>query len=163
MDPEKLERIQLPVPSEAEKTTYNHLLAERLIRIMNNAAQPGTGGVLTLQGWWSSQGPAPHMGHQEPWALVLTIRGSRKISATLSATHTRVLGHPYPPALPRLPLQSPLFPARRSVRARPCPSSPSVPNPSFASFAQCMWCSSRGAGLGQVLLIRCAQCPALSA
>ncbi|XP_027626866.1 protein CLEC16A isoform X4 [Tupaia chinensis] len=40
MDPEKLERIQLPVPSVAEKTTYNHLLAERLIRIMNNAAQP---------------------------------------------------------------------------------------------------------------------------
>ncbi|XP_051024099.1 protein CLEC16A isoform X8 [Acomys russatus] len=39
MDPEKLERIQLPVPSAAEKTTYNHLLAERLIRIMNNAAQ----------------------------------------------------------------------------------------------------------------------------
>uniref|UniRef100_A0A8D1P1Y3 C-type lectin domain containing 16A n=1 Tax=Sus scrofa TaxID=9823 RepID=A0A8D1P1Y3_PIG len=40
MDPEKLERIQLPVPSAAEKTTYNHLLAERLIRIMNSAAQP---------------------------------------------------------------------------------------------------------------------------
>ncbi|XP_053785179.1 protein CLEC16A isoform X3 [Desmodus rotundus] len=40
MDPEKLERIQLPVPSVAEKTIYNHLLAERLIRIMNNAAQP---------------------------------------------------------------------------------------------------------------------------
>uniref|UniRef100_A0A8C5YWG3 CLEC16A/TT9 C-terminal domain-containing protein n=1 Tax=Marmota marmota marmota TaxID=9994 RepID=A0A8C5YWG3_MARMA len=41
IDPEKLERIQLPVPNEAEKTTYNHLLTERLIRIMNNAAQPG--------------------------------------------------------------------------------------------------------------------------
>ncbi|XP_023363332.1 protein CLEC16A isoform X4 [Otolemur garnettii] len=40
IDPEKLERIQLPVPNAAEKTTYNHLLAERLIRIMNNAAQP---------------------------------------------------------------------------------------------------------------------------
>ncbi|XP_059271297.1 protein CLEC16A isoform X4 [Mustela nigripes] len=40
MDPEKLEQIQLPVPGAAEKTTYNHLLAERLIRIMNNAAQP---------------------------------------------------------------------------------------------------------------------------
>ncbi|XP_027796243.2 protein CLEC16A isoform X2 [Marmota flaviventris] len=40
IDPEKLERIQLPVPNEAEKTTYNHLLTERLIRIMNNAAQP---------------------------------------------------------------------------------------------------------------------------
>uniref|UniRef100_F6TYQ1 C-type lectin domain containing 16A n=1 Tax=Equus caballus TaxID=9796 RepID=F6TYQ1_HORSE len=40
MDPEKLERIQLPVPTAAEKTTYNHLLTERLIRIMNNAAQP---------------------------------------------------------------------------------------------------------------------------
>ncbi|KAK2097592.1 hypothetical protein P7K49_023043 [Saguinus oedipus] len=41
MDPEKLERIQLPVPNVAEKNTYNHPLAERLIRIMNNAAQPG--------------------------------------------------------------------------------------------------------------------------
>ncbi|XP_013373307.1 PREDICTED: protein CLEC16A isoform X5 [Chinchilla lanigera] len=40
IDPEKLEQIQLPVPNVAEKTTYNHLLAERLIRIMNNAAQP---------------------------------------------------------------------------------------------------------------------------
>uniref|UniRef100_A0A7N5K4H3 C-type lectin domain containing 16A n=1 Tax=Ailuropoda melanoleuca TaxID=9646 RepID=A0A7N5K4H3_AILME len=40
MDPEKLEQIQLPVPGAAEKTTYNHLLAERLIRIMNSAAQP---------------------------------------------------------------------------------------------------------------------------
>ncbi|XP_063474249.1 protein CLEC16A isoform X5 [Symphalangus syndactylus] len=40
MDPEKLERIQLPVPNAAEKSTYNHPLAERLIRIMNNAAQP---------------------------------------------------------------------------------------------------------------------------
>ncbi|XP_037598445.1 protein CLEC16A isoform X5 [Cebus imitator] len=40
MDPEKLERIQLPVPNVAEKNTYNHPLAERLIRIMNNAAQP---------------------------------------------------------------------------------------------------------------------------
>lgn len=49
MDPEKLKRIQLPVPSEAEKTTYNHLLAERLIRIMNNAAQPGTLGYAWEQ------------------------------------------------------------------------------------------------------------------
>uniref|UniRef100_A0A2K5EVD9 C-type lectin domain containing 16A n=1 Tax=Aotus nancymaae TaxID=37293 RepID=A0A2K5EVD9_AOTNA len=40
MDPEKLERIQLPVPNVAEKNAYNHPLAERLIRIMNNAAQP---------------------------------------------------------------------------------------------------------------------------
>ncbi|XP_066130969.1 protein CLEC16A isoform X9 [Saccopteryx bilineata] len=40
MDPEKLERIQLPGPGAAEKTLYNHLLAERLIRIMNSAAQP---------------------------------------------------------------------------------------------------------------------------
>lgn len=36
-----LERIQLPVPTASRRTTYNHLLAERLIRIMNNAAQPG--------------------------------------------------------------------------------------------------------------------------
>lgn len=41
MDPEKLEQIQLPGPTVAEKTTYNHLLAERLIRVMNSAAQPG--------------------------------------------------------------------------------------------------------------------------
>ncbi|XP_073070857.1 protein CLEC16A isoform X4 [Manis javanica] len=40
MDPEKLEQIQLPGPTVAEKTTYNHLLAERLIRVMNSAAQP---------------------------------------------------------------------------------------------------------------------------
>ncbi|KAM6156273.1 protein CLEC16A isoform 2-T2 [Rhynchocyon petersi] len=39
MNPENLEQIQLPVPTVAEKITYNHLLAERLIRIMNNAAQ----------------------------------------------------------------------------------------------------------------------------
>lgn len=48
MDAEKLERIQLPVPSAAEKTIYNHLLAERLIRIMNNAAQPGAWGALAV-------------------------------------------------------------------------------------------------------------------
>ncbi|XP_074136652.1 protein CLEC16A isoform X2 [Sminthopsis crassicaudata] len=40
IDPEKLDRIQLPVQTEVEKTFYNHLLAERLIRIMNYAAQP---------------------------------------------------------------------------------------------------------------------------
>ncbi|XP_074052505.1 protein CLEC16A isoform X2 [Macrotis lagotis] len=40
IDPEKLDRIQLPVRTEVEKTSYNHLLAERLIRIMNYAAQP---------------------------------------------------------------------------------------------------------------------------
>ncbi|XP_055963386.1 protein CLEC16A [Sorex fumeus] len=39
MGPEKLERIQLPAPGTADKSSYNHLLAERLIRIMNNAAQ----------------------------------------------------------------------------------------------------------------------------
>ncbi|XP_036594898.1 protein CLEC16A isoform X1 [Trichosurus vulpecula] len=39
IDPEKLDRIQLPVQTEFEKTFYNHLLAERLIRIMNYAAQ----------------------------------------------------------------------------------------------------------------------------
>lgn len=50
MEPEKLERIQLPVPGAAESTAYNHLLAERLIRIMNNAAQPGAGGVLAVSG-----------------------------------------------------------------------------------------------------------------
>uniref|UniRef100_A0A5F8GB20 C-type lectin domain containing 16A n=1 Tax=Monodelphis domestica TaxID=13616 RepID=A0A5F8GB20_MONDO len=40
IDPEKLDRIQLPVQTEVEKISYNHLLAERLIRIMNYAAQP---------------------------------------------------------------------------------------------------------------------------
>ncbi|XP_027695020.1 protein CLEC16A isoform X2 [Vombatus ursinus] len=39
IDPEKLDRIQLPVQTEVEKTSYNHLLSERLIRIMNYAAQ----------------------------------------------------------------------------------------------------------------------------
>lgn len=48
MEPEKLERIQLPEPSAAEKTVYNHLLAERLIRIMNSAAQPGAWSMLAL-------------------------------------------------------------------------------------------------------------------
>ncbi|XP_028906512.1 protein CLEC16A isoform X9 [Ornithorhynchus anatinus] len=38
--PGRLERIQLPVQQVEEKTSYNHLLAERLIRIMNYAAQP---------------------------------------------------------------------------------------------------------------------------
>ncbi|XP_049624506.1 protein CLEC16A [Suncus etruscus] len=38
LGPEKLERIQLPTPGAADNS-YNHLLAERLIRIMNNAAQ----------------------------------------------------------------------------------------------------------------------------
>ncbi|XP_072838892.2 protein CLEC16A isoform X3 [Pogona vitticeps] len=35
-----LERIQLSAQSDEEKTTYNHVLAERLIRIMNYATQP---------------------------------------------------------------------------------------------------------------------------
>lgn len=67
MDPEKLERIQLPVPSVAEKTIYNHLLAERLIRIMNNAAQPGTWGVSTVHKGGGVRGTRPP--HQAPGAL----------------------------------------------------------------------------------------------
>lgn len=59
MDPEKLERIQLPVPTAAEKTTYNHLLAERLIRIMNNAAQPGAQACGRWPGVGELQGPGP--------------------------------------------------------------------------------------------------------
>uniref|UniRef100_A0A8D0DJZ4 C-type lectin domain containing 16A n=1 Tax=Salvator merianae TaxID=96440 RepID=A0A8D0DJZ4_SALMN len=35
-----LERIQLSARNAEEKTSYNHVLAERLIRIMNHAAQP---------------------------------------------------------------------------------------------------------------------------
>ena len=63
MDPEKLERIQLPVPSAAEKTAYNHLLAERLIRIMNSAAQPGAQDPCWLRlGAVESQGPGPTPG-----------------------------------------------------------------------------------------------------
>ncbi|XP_019395657.1 PREDICTED: protein CLEC16A isoform X7 [Crocodylus porosus] len=40
IDPTKLERIQLPTEHAEERNSYNHLLAERLIRIMNYAAQP---------------------------------------------------------------------------------------------------------------------------
>ncbi|EMP37317.1 Protein CLEC16A [Chelonia mydas] len=40
IDPVKLERIQLPAQHAEEKSSYNHVLAERLIRIMNYAAQP---------------------------------------------------------------------------------------------------------------------------
>ncbi|XP_017922951.1 protein CLEC16A isoform X1 [Manacus vitellinus] len=40
IDPVKLERIQLPAQHAEERNSYNHVLAERLIRIMNYAAQP---------------------------------------------------------------------------------------------------------------------------
>ncbi|KAM9179312.1 protein CLEC16A isoform 2-T2 [Mergus octosetaceus] len=40
IDPVKLERIQLPAQHAGERNTYNHVLAEGLIRIMNYAAQP---------------------------------------------------------------------------------------------------------------------------
>uniref|UniRef100_A0A8D0GCT5 C-type lectin domain containing 16A n=1 Tax=Sphenodon punctatus TaxID=8508 RepID=A0A8D0GCT5_SPHPU len=40
MDPFKLERIQLPAYHAEEKSSYNQVLAERLIRITNYAAQP---------------------------------------------------------------------------------------------------------------------------
>ncbi|NXP51140.1 CL16A protein, partial [Heliornis fulica] len=40
IDPIKLERIQLPGQHAEERNSYNHVLAERLIRIMNYAAQP---------------------------------------------------------------------------------------------------------------------------
>ncbi|XP_067407409.1 protein CLEC16A isoform X1 [Emydura macquarii macquarii] len=40
IDPVKLKRIQLPAQHAEEKSSYNHVLAERLIRIMNYAAQP---------------------------------------------------------------------------------------------------------------------------
>nr|XP_020664066.1 protein CLEC16A isoform X5 [Pogona vitticeps] len=40
IEPLTLERIQLSAQSDEEKTTYNHVLAERLIRIMNYATQP---------------------------------------------------------------------------------------------------------------------------
>ncbi|NXH21222.1 CL16A protein, partial [Bucco capensis] len=40
IDPVKLERIQLPAQDAEERNSYNHVLAEGLIRIMNYAAQP---------------------------------------------------------------------------------------------------------------------------
>ncbi|XP_065588391.1 protein CLEC16A isoform X4 [Cyrtonyx montezumae] len=40
IDPVKLERIQLSAQHGEERNSYNHVLAERLIRIMNYAAQP---------------------------------------------------------------------------------------------------------------------------
>lgn len=40
LDSVKLERIQLPAQHAEERNSYNHVLAERLIRIMNYAAQP---------------------------------------------------------------------------------------------------------------------------
>ncbi|NWS51523.1 CL16A protein, partial [Chunga burmeisteri] len=40
IDPMKLERIQLPAQHAEERNSYNHVLAEGLIRIMNCAAQP---------------------------------------------------------------------------------------------------------------------------
>nr|XP_034988207.1 protein CLEC16A isoform X3 [Zootoca vivipara] len=40
IEPVTLERIQLSAQDAEEKTSYNHVLAERLIRIMNYAAQP---------------------------------------------------------------------------------------------------------------------------
>lgn len=43
LDSVKLERIQLPAQNAEERNSYNHVLAEGLIRIMNYAAQPGTG------------------------------------------------------------------------------------------------------------------------
>lgn len=94
MDPEKLERIQLPVPTAAEKTTYNHLLAERLIRIMNNAAQPGARACGWFPGVGELQGPSPTPAPGAP-----ACRESRRSSAApLPHTH---LGPPGPsrPAL----------------------------------------------------------------
>ncbi|XP_062999145.1 protein CLEC16A isoform X2 [Elgaria multicarinata webbii] len=40
IEPDTLERIQLSAQDAEEKNSYNHVLAERLIRIMNYAAQP---------------------------------------------------------------------------------------------------------------------------
>ncbi|XP_062444152.1 protein CLEC16A isoform X3 [Rhea pennata] len=40
IDPIKLDRIQLPAQHGEERNSYNHVLAEGLIRIMNYAAQP---------------------------------------------------------------------------------------------------------------------------
>ncbi|XP_038006662.1 protein CLEC16A isoform X3 [Motacilla alba alba] len=40
LDSVKLERIQLPAQHAEERNSYNHVLAEGLIRIMNYAAQP---------------------------------------------------------------------------------------------------------------------------
>ncbi|XP_029432708.1 protein CLEC16A isoform X12 [Rhinatrema bivittatum] len=40
INPVKLESIQLPVQHVTERVSYNHVLSERLISIMNQAAQP---------------------------------------------------------------------------------------------------------------------------
>lgn len=78
MDPEKLERIQLPEPSAAEKTVYNHLLAERLIRIMNSAAQPGAWNKLAVHRGGGIRGiRPPHLiladpGRSQPLPLACT-------------------------------------------------------------------------------------------
>nr|XP_033770615.1 protein CLEC16A isoform X4 [Geotrypetes seraphini] len=40
INPVKLENIQLPVQRVTERISYNHVLSERLISIMNQAAQP---------------------------------------------------------------------------------------------------------------------------
>lgn len=59
LGPEKLERIQLPTPGAADNS-YNHLLAERLIRIMNNAAQQGVA-------WWGWGGDWEDLSLVCPW------------------------------------------------------------------------------------------------
>lgn len=129
MDPEKLERIQLPVPTAAEKTTYNHLLTERLIRIMNNAAQPGAWGCWLFTGAVAFRGTRHPRWRQEPW-----FSEARQISATPPATHTHVCAtHAcLPTAAGSSCLGLPPFPTH-GVWARPCLSFPSTPNPS-ASF-----------------------------
>ena len=100
MDPEKLERIQLPVPTAAEKTTYNHLLAERLIRIMNNAAQPGARECRRCPGVGELQGPGPT---PAPGA---SASGSGHAGNPGGAQplpgRTHTLGHPDPPIQPCL-------------------------------------------------------------
>ena len=135
MDPEKLERIQLPVPTAAEKTTYNHLLAERLIRIMNNAAQPGARacgrftGVVELWGpgpalapgaLASRSGPAGNPGRPQPCPCHIPLCPGPP--GPLPSSCVFVSGSP--------PLSFP-----HGVCARPSLSSPSILNPALVSFA----------------------------
>ena len=100
MDPEKLERIQLPVPTAAEKTAYNHLLAERLIRIMNNAAQPGAQACGWFPGVGELQGPSPTPAPGTPASRPGRAGNPGGTQTLPYRTHT--LGHPDPPVHPCL-------------------------------------------------------------
>ena len=120
MDPEKLERIQLPVPTAAEKTTYNHLLAERLIRIMNNAAQPGARACGWFPGVGELQGPSPTPAPGAP-----AVPGIQAELSRSPAAHTPWAPRTLPSSLVFI-LEPPPLPVPRGVCARLSLSSPPI-------------------------------------